>query len=124
MAEIKKPKPHSLIIKDIEKGIEKSLKIIAEGERKRRTPLLAWMFKRKNPEKWEEWGKSIDVLRARVKSERERKRILEIELAEFVRVRHDKTTNEYIEKYQKEFNVDYETAKVKVLAMRKEIENK
>jgi len=124
MTEGRKPKPHSLLIKKCELNIKEIEETIADRDRKRSKPFISWMKKRQNPKMWEEWGKSIDDLRDFVKSEKERKRVLEIELEEFKRVGADKVTNEYIEKYQKEFNVDYETAKVKVLAMREEIENK
>jgi len=94
-----KPKPHSQIIKDIDKRIIRLEATIADRDRKRNKPFISWMKKRQNPKMWEDWGKSIDVLRARVKSEKERKRILEIELEEFGRIRRDEAITLLVEKF-------------------------
>jgi len=118
-----KPKPHSQIIKDIDARIIRLEKLIRDDEIKRRG-LRVWFLKRKKPELWEEMNRQIQGFKDMIKSEKERKRILEIELQGFIDARQDKTTQDFIEKYQQDFNVDYETAKAKVLAMRKEFEAK
>jgi len=127
MTEIKKPRPHSLLIKDIDERIIRLEKLIRDDERKRRG-VRVWFLKRARPEINKKMDDAIINFKNMIVSEKERKRVLEIELEEFKRVGREevteRVTNDFIEKYQKEFNVDYETAKVKVLAMREEIENK
>jgi len=100
MEEKRRPKPHSQIIKDIEKGIKELEKMVADGDRMtQKHRFYTWMKKRQNPEMWEAREQAKEQLKKRIISEKERKRILEIELEEFGRIRREEAIEKLINQF-------------------------